>query len=550
MNAATPSSRVPRASRVRTAVGTARRLLGAYYTPHSIAEYMADWAVRHDGECVLEPSFGDGMFLRAVSESVLRRGLSNVKVRGVEIDPAACKSASKRLITESELHLGDFLAVTPFTVQAVVGNPPYVRLRHLSPGARERALWGAHASLNSAMDPSGSLWMPFVLHAMQFLDNGGRLAFVLPYDFTYVRYARPLWDALAARFGSLRVLRIHERAFPDLLQDVVILLADQHGSRTDRVEYQAFDRVADLLADQPSIDVQLPVRDITGGRAFVSALLRPELRDLLRHQVAEWTVPARDLVTFNIGYVAGDKAFFHPDSDRIREYALPSRSLRPALTSTRGIRRVGLWSSAVDGAVATHLFLPNAKRLTAGEHRYIAFGEANGTSRRYKCRVRAPWFVVPGTHVPDIALSVFTESPLLIVNDGEFLASNSLLCGYCTGITPEELAVAWYTSLTLLMCELEVHALGGGVMVMIPGEVGNIRLPKKIRAEAAHLATLDRMLRTGRPRDAYAAGDAPILRTQLGLGDGEVALVREGVETLSRWRTSARGDGARTHDPT
>ena len=59
--------------------------------------------------------------------------------------------------------------------------------------------------MNQMMDPSGSLWMPFLLHAMRFLSIGGRLSFVLPYEFTYVRYARPLWGMLRDKFGSLRV---------------------------------------------------------------------------------------------------------------------------------------------------------------------------------------------------------------------------------------------------------------------------------------------------------------------------------------------------------
>ena len=44
-----------------------RRRLGAYYTPHSAADYMAAWIVRANGDHILEPSFGDGIFLRAVT---------------------------------------------------------------------------------------------------------------------------------------------------------------------------------------------------------------------------------------------------------------------------------------------------------------------------------------------------------------------------------------------------------------------------------------------------------------------------------------------------
>ncbi|MDP9373808.1 MAG: hypothetical protein M3Q65_15415 [Chloroflexota bacterium] len=503
---------------------------------------MADWVVRRGGERVLEPSFGDGIFLGAVAASASRRDLS-VRLSGVEIDGAARgRALATGLIADADARLADFLAVEPFPVQAGIGNPPYVRLRHLPAEQRDRALEAARLALGGEMDPSGSVWMPFVLHALRFLDAGGRLALVLPYEFTYVRYARPLWKVLGENFGSLRVLRAHERVFPDLMQEVVILLADDHGSRTRGVRYQAFERVADLLAGYPVVDETIAIEDLLRGeRAFIGALLGEELRHLLRTKIAGATVAAREVAAFNIGYVTGDKTFFHPTAAEVRAYQLPAGSLRPAVTATRALRGGGLRTSALGADQRSNLFLPDPQALRAGERRYIRWGEARGVSRRYKCRVRTPWYVTPDTRVPDVILSVFSERPLLLINDAGYLASNSLLCGYLrAGATREALAASWYTSLTLLQCELEVHALGGGVLVLVPREAGNVRLPARIHAPADHLGRIDGLLRGGRVAEAYRAGDRPVLTEQLGLGEDEVALIRHGAAVLSHWRTSAR----------
>lgn len=522
--------------------GATRRLLGAYYTPRSAAEYMADWIVRRDGEHILEPSFGDGIFLRAITTSVYRSNYTSVRLSGIEIDEKArAKALHEHLITDVDARCEDFLGVTPFKVQAVIGNPPYVRLRRLANEQRRRALEAAQAVMGNVMDPSGSLWMPFVLHAMRFLDVGGRLAFVLPYEFTYVRYAQPLWKALRNNFGALHVLRTHERLFPELLQDVVILLADDYGSCTDTVHFQAFERVEDLLSARPLVDETLSIDNLLcGERVFIGALLGDDLRRLLRTRVAEMTVPARKLVTFNIGYVAGDKTFFHPSDTNIEHYRIPERSLRASLTSARMIKGAGLRSSSLDSSRLSKLFFPNAGALTAGELRYIAMGEERGISARYKCRVRSPWFVVPGTRVPDVVLSVFSERPVLLINDAKCFASNSLLCGYCVTATSEELATSWYTSLTLLQCEIEVHALGGGVMVLVPREAGNVRLPKRVCVQEDHLSHLDHLLRLGRTAEAYRSGDRRVLIEQMGLRDDDVELIRHGIQVLTHWRTSAR----------
>lgn len=448
---------------------------------------------------------------------------------------------ARECLVGSDLRCADFLGVATHPVQGVIGNPPYVRLRNLPDDQKERALEVAGRVLGQPMEPSGSVWMPFVLHAMRFLTAGGRMALVLPYELTYVRYARPLWDTLRGRFGSLQVLRTHERLFPDILQDVVILLADDHGGRTKAVQYQAFERVPDLLAGRPLVDERIPVDDLLRGRRpFVEALLGPDLRQLLRGRVAAATVPTRNLVTFNIGYVTGDKNFFHPKPDVAREYCLPEASLHPALTSTRGLKRVGLSTSSLKAEGMERLFLPGDDPLTAGERRYIKWGEENGVAGRYKCQVREPWYGVPGVRVPDLILSVFSERPVLLVNDAEYFASNSLLCGFSDGLTGAEIVTRWYTSLTLLQCELEVHALGGGVMVLIPGEVGNICLPRQVIARDGHLGQLDCQLKQGDTAGAYQSGDYRVLIDQLGFSDDDVQIIRHGIGVLAHWRTSSR----------
>ena len=519
-----------------------QRQLGAYYTPDSAADFMASWLVRHDEERVLEPSFGDGTFLRAVSANGRNRNFNALRMVGVEINEIAVgRTACDRLIASAELRCEDFLNVHPFPVNAVIGNPPYVRLRRLPSVQRSMALQSAERSMGRPMDPSGSLWMPFVLHAMQFLERGGRLAFVLPYDFTYVRYARPLWHALSRRFGSLELLRTRERLFPDLLQDVVILLADDYASSTTEVRYKAFERAGDLFHSRPVVDETVKVADVVNGeRTFLNALLDGQLRDLLKSRIAALTVPARNLVTFNIGYVAGDKEFFHPTARQIRNFKLPSSALHKSISSARTIKGAGLRTSSLDSSVTDRLFLPAARELTDAEIQYTKLGEENGAAQRYKCRIRKPWFMVPGVRVPDVVVTVFSERPVLLLNDANYFASNSFLCGYRLGVTADAFATCWYTSLTLLQCELEVHALGGGVMILVPREAGCLRLPRDVSPDAAQLGRVDAFLRQGKALEAYTAGDREVLMRQVGLEQREVELIREGIRTLEHWRTSAR----------
>lgn len=524
-------------------VASIQRQLGAYYTGPDAALVMADWVLERGARRVLEPSFGAGAFIDALTTAAQRR-LRSVEIFGAELDAEAFQSAlNSELVDPRRVHLGDFLDWSAPQVDAVIGNPPYVRLRHLPQDQAARALKVAEQALGVPMETSGSVWMPFVFHAASSLRTGGRMALVLPFDFTYVRYARPLWRWLAQAFGSLRLVRVHERLFPDILQDVVILFADDRGGCTRTIAFEAFDRVTEFLAGKASRSAEVEIAAVIAGeRAFMRALLPSALREELEGRLLRLTEPVRELCTFNIGYVCGDKDFFHPTTATQRRFDLPSESLRLSLTSSRQLRGVGIHTSAVQADSADFLFMPAQapERVSTSERKYIELGESLDVHLRYKCRVREPWYVVPGVRTPDLILSVFSERPLLVINDGKYVATNSLLCGFLKRGTPEGFLAGWYTSLTLLGCESEVHALGGGVMVLVPKEAGNIRIPLT-EAPRRHLEQLDSALSRGNVQAAFEFGDEAILKGALRLPQTTIDLIRRGVEILAHWRTSARG---------
>ena len=508
-----------------------RKAYGAFYTPKDAAHYMASWAVRSPDDVLLEPSVGDGSFIAAASDVAASRGWERSRFIAAELNPrTAAEVVARGLVSADELVVGDFLRARVRPVQAAIGNPPYVRLRALPTRQAEAALRASHADLGAPMLASGSVWMPFVSRTATFLSPGGRMALVLPWDMTYVKYARPLWRFLADTFGTLRVVRVRERLFPDIGQDVLLLFAEAKGRTTESISFEAHRTVEDLIANSPETTANIPVhRILAGERAFQEALLPTAVSELLA-QMRDWSVPARELVTFNIGYVSGHKDFFHPGP----EHGLPERSLRTSITNARRIRGGGLYTSSLDEAATSMLWLPGDD-LDPAEQRYERRGRRLGVNRAYKCRVREPWYVVPGVKVPDLVLSVFSSLPVLMVNDGAHVATNSLLCGYLRSGNALSFAASWYTSLTLLHAELEVHSLGGGVLVLVPNEAGNVRVPKPRAVAESNLSAVATALSAGDLRAAYSAGDGRLAHR---FGTEAVDLMRLGISTLEAWRVA------------
>lgn len=141
------------------------RLTGSYYTSQRIADYMAAWALRDRSDTLLEPAFGDGVFLDAAFNRFSALGNDTPTVIGVELQPAVFSKYADSAPTSFAGCCKDFMECSEkIAVSAVVGNPPYVRLRNLKEEDRARAI-DRMADYKIKMLSSGSLWMPFTIHA-------------------------------------------------------------------------------------------------------------------------------------------------------------------------------------------------------------------------------------------------------------------------------------------------------------------------------------------------------------------------------------------------
>ena len=265
-----------------------RRRNGIYYMPPLAAQVMARWAIRSQADRVLERCFGSGVFLTALGQVL---NPNSGQVRGVEMMDVDYNAAIKSgLMGVNHSILGDFLDVTPFQVDTAIGNPPYVRLRSLPTIQGERARRAVERVLGTPMDSAGNVWMAFVLHATRLLAHGGRFAFVLPYEITHVRYAKPLWKFLGSNFGDLRLVSVKERIFPNLMQEVVILYADNRGNSTATVCFEAYERARDMDNNQSIVKKEFPIQAVIGERPFVRALLPHDLDVLLQDRIVKLNV--------------------------------------------------------------------------------------------------------------------------------------------------------------------------------------------------------------------------------------------------------------------
>ena len=534
-----------------------RKARGAFFTPPELCRHMAEWAIRSDADRVLEPSCGEAAFLHAAATRM--NGLAapgarpRGRIEGVELHRPSVRAA-RRLLREqgvpARIHEGDFFAVEPRPeYDTVIGNPPYVRYQDFTGEARAAA---RAAALRGGVRLSAlaSSWAAFTVHAAHFLHPDGRLALVLPAELLSTNYASEVRRFLMARFAQVRLVLFTDRVFPEVQEEVVLLLAEGAGP-TDHCELHQVTDVAELAARARVSRWHPP--DPRGK--WTPALLDATALDVYHRLTGDpGFATLHDWGETTLGAVTGNNGFFALSQARVDELGLRRSDLLPlSPPGSRHLRRLAF--TAADHEAMRHrdgrvwLFRPGGAPSTAARA-YIARGEAEGVHLAYKCRVRDPWWRTPLVPPPDVFVTYMNvDTPLLTLNGAGVHHLNSVHGLYLhPGVDPRVAAllpVASLNSLTLVGAETVGRAYGGGMLKLEPREADRLPVPAP-SVVAAAAATLEAVrpevltaLARGALLEAVAAVDEALLCGFLGVPAADVAALVEAHAHLSA-RRSAR----------
>lgn len=495
--------------------------LGAYYTAETVVDFLVQWGLSNAKGVVLDPSCGDGRFLR----SAAKFGASTVV--GCDIDPGAIESCCRNVRepgAELQVLCEDFFSIEAgrhLKVDLVVGNPPFIRYQRFNNGSRAKALESAFR-LGVRLTALTSTWAPFLLHALQFLRRGGAMAMVVPAEIVQTNYGVPTLRALCGNFASVDLIYFSRNIFASAQTETYLLLAAGKGGQCKSVRLHPVDSPEDLSplsaglgsGSQQAIDVAADGR-FAFAESFMTAKEQAAWNRIKSHPSTHLLGELGDLTN---GYVTGDNNFFHRKKCECAE--LSPAWLLPTVRSATSLRGVSFAAEDIEeleskGRAHHLLNLPADDLFTRGSAEIdaiIAAGEKQGVHRRYKCRCREPWWRVPGAQVPDVFVPyMIGHEPRFSANLANATHTNSLHgIKLTSAVEPLALAVALHSTVTLLSLELEGRSYGGGILKIEPSEARRLRvlLPKSYRRAALQM---DKLLRAGEYARAVAVADSVCL---------------------------------------
>lgn len=467
---------------------TEQKLRGAYYTPLRLADAMVGLFASENICSVLEPSCGDGVFLDSLNDTGMIDRISTIQAVEIEKDEAEkvqIRYADKKNVEVCNEDFFDFFKRVQGkeTYDLILGNPPYIRYQYLKESQREIQ---SQILTNNGMKANKLInaWVAFMVACVQLLSEHGKIAFIIPAEILQVAYAEDLRLYLSNHLAKITLITFEQLVFPGIEQEVVVFIGEkdecEKGIRIIEMENLEDFKVLDI---QKNGFQKMPHAKEKWTKYFVSA---DEMQLIQQFRTDKRFAKFSDYGLINVGITTGNNRYFSITEETSQKYQLESATL-PLIG--RSSHAHGIYFTEIDwninkqkGKRARLINFPDIpfEDYDDGYKKYIEFGEQNKENEGYKCSIRDRWYIVPSVWIPDaFFLRRNNLYPKFVLNRCGAVSTDTMhRIKFNADVEPENILLAYYNSISFAFTEICGRSYGGGVLEILPGEMGNILLPK------------------------------------------------------------------------
>lgn len=466
---------------------TKQKLRGAYYTPTKLAQYIVK-LVKNDytGDAILEPSCGDGVFIDAIVAECDLYKITNLTA--IEIEKEEAVNLQKRYKDSDNIKIlnKDFFDFYEKNNHErfgfIVGNPPYIRYQYLENKQRELM---SEIIKEHGMKPNKLIntWVAFTVASVHLLTEQGTIAFVIPAEILQVAYAEELRIFLSKTLEKITIITFEHLVFDDIEQEVVIFIGKKgDGSKGIRI-IQRQD-LSDLL-DKNIDEVYQPMQDV--HEKWIKYFTSTSENKLVSEIKSDNRFcKLSDVALINVGITTGNNKYFSVTKDTVKRFGLANICL-PLIGRSSHANSIFFeekdWKENIESNKAAYLIdFPDIplSEYDEGHREYIKKGEDNKDNEGYKCRIRERWYRIPSIWIPDaFFLRRNHIYPKFVINRCNAVSTDTMhRLKFNKDIDGNRVVLSYYNSISFAFTELCGRSYGGGVLEILPGEVGEIMIPK------------------------------------------------------------------------
>jgi Type I restriction-modification system methyltransferase subunit len=467
---------------------TEQKLRGAYYTPLPLANAMVSLFASEKISSILEPSCGDGVFLDSLSNNNLLEKIE--LITAVEIDTVEAEKVTNNYKNETSVRIlqEDFFDFYKRNYKnehydLILGNPPYIRYQYLTERQREiqSQILAEHGMKSNKLI---NAWVCFLVACIQMLSDNGRIAFVIPAEILQVAYAEDLRLFLSEQLSRITLITFEKLVFPEIEQEVLVFIGEKGGSSKGI-------RIVEMndLRDFGTLDLhkngyqKLQHVKEKWTKYFVSS---DEVKVIQTIRTDPRFAKFSDFGLINVGITTGNNDYFSINKQIQGAFHLESVTL-PLIGRSSHAHGIYFteedWEKNIDAEKKAMLIsFPDIPfdEYPKEHKQYIQNGEKAEANKGYKCSIRDRWYIVPSIWIPDaFFLRRNNLYPKFVLNRCGAVSTDTMhRMKFCEGIDRENILLSYYNSISFAFTEICGRSYGGGVLEILPGEMGNIMLPR------------------------------------------------------------------------
>lgn len=452
---------------------------GSYYTPQIMSHFIVEYILNHVKQNeidVLEPSVGDGAFIKPLSNSPHTINLTAIDINEVALAQAKVIWKRKRSFFLNE----NFLEYeTPNKFDIILGNPPYITKFRMKPTDLELC----NKILSSKDLPettARNLWTSFVIKSESLLKETGILSFVLPAEILQVKFAKPLVTYLSNVFAKIELFTLDDILFDCKGQKVVILFAykksKEHGFFfNDNHSMSSIKKGHYGLSKNNALS--------SGDVKWSNHHIKPDDLSFI-YDIKNNIRQVSDYCYAKPGIVTGANKFFIKTKEelirlQLQKYAIPIIEKGASIRQDFEFTNNNFNTLITSGCKTELLALKHDDAINDELLNYLKTGIEARIHERYKCRKRTIWYVIPNIRSKPTGFFLrrsYRYPKLLMNSSNAFITDTAYVIDMKNSFDMHSFILSFYNSLTLCFCEIEGRKYGGGVLELTPNEFKKLPL--------------------------------------------------------------------------
>lgn len=267
-------------------------------------------------------------FIDQHSQKVLPNLKGNIKCGNSLVDSSFLEFNPDAITEDKILHklnLFDWNQEFPFLVDssgfdAIIGNPPYVRIQNMVKFAKEEVEFYQSSSSGYLVSKSETIdkYYVFIERALSLLNERGRLGYIIPHKFFLIKGGKALRILIFTKAQIAKIIHFGvSQVFPDRSTYTAILILQKEKS-----EFFEFKKVRRVSAESLDNARDIILYNTEDFKSDPWIFLSPATKSIFEKVRSERTAPLKNFAEICVGLqTSADKIYiFVPESETATTY--------------------------------------------------------------------------------------------------------------------------------------------------------------------------------------------------------------------------------------